>query len=97
MILRSIASNAQFGADLAPRIGTWDAANDFSLDLGTFYESVRETARDGLGISLTSSQGYRQAANDMVRTLRQLPSLQSAASKLGATANIQLPLLPAAP
>lgn len=96
-ILRSIASNAQFGAELAPRIGTWDAANDLSLDLATFYESVRETARDGLGISLTSNSGYRQAATDMIRTLRQLRSLQAAATELGGSANIPVPALPRTP
>jgi hypothetical protein len=97
MLLRSIASSAQFGAVLAPRIGTWQAANEFSLDLATFYQSVRETARDGLGISLTSTTGYRQAATDMIRTLRRLSSLQATATKLGATASIQLPALPKTP
>jgi hypothetical protein len=97
VILRSVASNAQFGSELAPRIGTWDAASDLSLDLATFYESVRETARDGLGISLTSTHGYRQAASDMIRTLRQLRSLQAMATKLAATADIQIPALPTAP
>jgi hypothetical protein len=97
MILRSIASGAQFGSELAPRIGTWDAANDLSLDLATFYETVRETARDGLGISLRSTQGYRQAASDMVRILRQLRGLQERAAKLAATANIQLPTAPTTP
>ena len=97
MILRTIASNAQFGADLAPRIGTWQAAGDLSLDLATFYETVRETARDGLGISLTSSKGYRQAATDMIRALRDVRGLQAAATKLGADANIALPALPSAP
>jgi hypothetical protein len=96
-ILRSIASSAQFGAEVAPRIGTWEAADDLSLDLATFYESVRETARDGIGISLTSSSGYRQAANDMVRALRQLRGLQATATKLGTTADIQIPALPTAP
>jgi hypothetical protein len=95
MILRSIASNAQFGAEVAPRIGTWPAAGDLSLDLASFYESVRETARTGLGISLTSTQGYRQAANDMIRALRSLKGLQAAATKLAATANVQLAALPA--
>jgi hypothetical protein len=97
IILRSVASNAQFGSELAPRIGTWDAASDLSLDLATFYESVRETARDGLGISLTSTHGYRQAASDMIRTLRQLRSLQAMATRLAATADIQIPALPTAP
>jgi hypothetical protein len=97
MILRSIASNAQFGSEVAPRIGTWDAGSELSIDLAAFYESVRETARDGLAISLTSNRGYRQAATDMVRTLRQMRGLQATASKLAATANIQLPALPATP
>jgi hypothetical protein len=48
-----------------------------------------------LGISLTSAQGYRQAANDMIRTLRALKGLQSTATRLGATASIQVPVLPA--
>ena len=97
MVLRSIGSNAQFGSELAPRIGTWTDATDLSLDLATFYETVRETARDGLGISLRSTPGYRQAANDMVRTLRQLRALQTRAIKLAATADIALPALPTTP
>jgi hypothetical protein len=94
-ILRSIASNAQFGSEVAPRIGMWPAAGDLSLDLAAFYESVRESARTGLGISLTSTSGYRQAAGDMIRTIRPVKGLQAKATTLGATANVQLPALPA--
>jgi hypothetical protein len=94
MILRSIASNAQFGADLAPKIGTWEPGADLSADLAAFYETVRETARMGLGSSLANTQGYRQAATDMIRTLRGLRALQSSATKLGATVSITLPPLP---
>ena len=97
VILRSIASSAQFGSEVAPRIGTWEAASDLSLELVAFYDSVRGTARDGLGISLTSTNGYRQAAKDMIGTLRQLRSLQATATKLGTTANLELPALPSAP
>jgi hypothetical protein len=94
IILRSIASNAQFGADLAPKIGTWQPGTELSTDLAAFYETVRETARTGLGSSLANSQGYRRAATDMIRTLRGLNALQSSAKELAATVSIALPALP---
>jgi hypothetical protein len=93
-ILRTIASNASFGAALSSRISEWPPGDEFAADLSAFYGSVRETARTGLAFSITNPGAYRQAGRDMLRVLDRLDVLDREARKVALSVGIDLPALP---
>jgi hypothetical protein len=89
--LRSLAADAAFGQDLAPRLGQWDAAYELSLDLANLYASVRATSREALAASITNDPAYRAAAQKMITVLEELPPLDARLRELAATIDLKLP------
>jgi hypothetical protein len=92
-ILRDLASDATFGADLVSRVGAWDKAALVAADLDDLYAAVRSTARSGLAASLTNDGAYRAAAQRMVTVLRRVPTVNKAILDLATTAGLDLPSL----
>jgi len=91
LILRSLASDASIGSDLAPQLRTWDEAHKLAMDRGDFYASVAGIARDGLRSSITDKKAYRTAARTMLGALRELPSLDAESRALASAAGVDLP------
>ncbi|MDQ6793405.1 MAG: hypothetical protein M3067_01040 [Chloroflexota bacterium] len=89
--LRQLASDATFGEDLAPRLGTWDAAVDLSGALAYLYGSIRTTARDALGSSINNDPAYRDAAQKMLSILGDVGPLDVRVRELAAASNIKVP------
>ena len=94
-ILRSMASNAAFGARLAPTVGEWDRASAVSRDLAAFYAGIAATAEHGLSASLSSSRAYEAAAEKMLEVVAGLDAIDAASRALAAQADVELPPLSA--
>jgi hypothetical protein len=78
-ILRSLNTDATFGVDLAPAIAPWPEAAELSRDLGSFYQSVRDSARSSLKTSVSDTAAYRAAGKRMVTLLAKLDALDASA------------------
>ena len=89
--LRSLAADAAFGQDLASRLGQWDEAYALSLDLANLYGSVRSTAREALGNSITNDPAYRAAAQKMIAVLADTTPLDGKLRELAAKVDVRLP------
>ena len=89
--LRQLASDATFGEDLAPRLGTWAAATDLSGALAYLYGSIRTQARDALGSSINNDPAYRDAAQKMLSILGDVGPLDTRVRELAAASNIKVP------
>jgi hypothetical protein len=89
--LRSLAADAAFGQDLASRLGQWDDAYALSLDLANLYGSVRSTAREALGASITNDPAYRAAAQKMIAVLADTTPLDAKLRELATTVDVRLP------
>lgn len=89
--LRQLASDAAFGEDLAPRLGTWDAATDLSGALAYLYQSIRTTAREALGASISNDPAYRDAAQKMLSILGDVGPLDTRVRELAAASNVKVP------
>jgi hypothetical protein len=89
--LRLLASDAAFGEDLAPRLGSWEAATELSAALNYLYGSIRGTAREALGSSISNAPAYRDAAQKMLSVLGDVGPLDTRVRELAATWNIRVP------
>jgi hypothetical protein len=89
--LRSLAADAAVGDDLASRVGLWDQAYALSLDLSNLYGSIRSTAREGLGASITNDPAYRATAQKMLAVLAGIAPLDKRLRDLARVADIPLP------
>jgi hypothetical protein len=89
--LRALAADAQFGATLAPQLEKWQAASQLSAALGSFYESIRTTAREGLAASLANAVVYKIAAKRMVAAFKTLPAIDTLTQGLAAEAGLSEP------
>jgi hypothetical protein len=92
-ILRSMATNASFGARLAPTVGEWSRASAVSEDLAAFYAAISSTAQQGLSASLSSSRAYEAAAEQMLQVVAGLDDIDAASRALAAGADFELPPL----
>lgn len=90
-VFRSLAADAAFGDDLASRLATWDQAYALSLDLSNAYGSVRSTAREGLGASITNDPAYRASAQKMLAVLADIAPLDRRLRELATAFDIKLP------
>lgn len=92
-ILRSMATNASFGARLAPTVGDWSRASAVSEDLAEFYAAISATAQQGLSASLSSSRAYEAAAENMLKVVAGLDDIDAASRTLAASGDFELPPL----
>jgi hypothetical protein len=90
-VLRSLAADAAYGANLPTRIAEWDRAAAVSVELGTLYAGIRQTARDGLRYSVANRSAYRAAAESMLRLLSTLPALDAGTRDLAEAAGVDVP------
>jgi hypothetical protein len=94
--LRSVASDAAFGSDLATRMVGWPAAADVRSDLVTFYDGVRDACRVALSTSVQDTAGYRAAGWRVNATMNDLARVDGRARALAARIGIEVaPLVPA--
>jgi len=89
--LRALAADAQFGATLAPQLEKWPLADPLGTALGSFYESIRTTAREGLAASLANTAAYKIAAKRMVAAFAALPAIDALTGSLATQAGLTLP------
>jgi hypothetical protein len=68
-------------------MGDWPATATLGLDLTSFYDSVHQTAIDGLVASVRDDAAYRSAAGTMLKVLAGLSAVdtetQSVAAQIG--------------
>lgn len=94
--LRSVASDAAFGSDLATRLVGWPAAADVRSDLVTFYDGVRDACRVALSTSVQDTTGYRTAGWRVNATMNDLARVDGRARALAASIGIEVaPVAPA--
>ncbi len=91
LILRSLASDAAIGSDLAAQLRTWDEATPLASDRAGFYASISAIAHDGLRAAMSDKKKYRATAKAMLGTLKGLAALDAASRSLAVTAGIELP------
>jgi hypothetical protein len=75
--LRTISGDSVFGLQLAGRMGDWPASATLGLDLATFYDSVHQTAIDGLVASVRDDAAYRSTAVAMLKVLAGLSAVDA--------------------
>lgn len=90
-VLRSLASDATYGASLGPRIASWEAGRTHSDELVDFYAAVRQTAREGLRSSVTNEAAYRRAGDEMVALLGGLAAVDERTRSLATEAGVEVP------
>jgi hypothetical protein len=93
-LLRSLAADAAYGTDLAPRLAEWDDASPLAEELVAFYAQLRDTARDGLRASLTDAAAYRAAGVAMLDALDGMTTVDADARALADDADVDMPALP---
>jgi hypothetical protein len=85
--LRTISGDSVFGLQLAGRMGDWPSTATLGLDLTSFYDSVHQTAIDGLVASVRDDAAYRSTAGTMLKVLAGLSAVdtetQSVAAQIG--------------
>lgn len=91
--LRSLNADAAWAADATKRLETWTEGRPLAADLGAFYASVRETAREALQASMSNAESYRRSAGTMAEVLDAIPELDAASRALAGRAGINLPPL----
>jgi hypothetical protein len=75
--LRTISGDSVFGLQLAGRMGDWPASATLGLDLASFYDSVHQTAIDGLVASVRDDAAYRSTAVAMLKVLAGLSAVDA--------------------
>lgn len=95
--LRSIAADAAWASDVIDRLSGWPAAAPLRVQLEQFYQQVRQTARDALGVSIQDSAKYKQSAKRMVKLLASIASTRKAMAALAAANRITIQVNPSAP
>ncbi|HEY7524453.1 MAG TPA: hypothetical protein VH720_12455, partial [Candidatus Limnocylindrales bacterium] len=71
-LLRDLAADATYGADLIARVRAWSDADAVATDLELLYRDVRASARGGLAASLTNDRAYRAAGQRMLTVLHRI-------------------------
>lgn len=90
--LRSIAGDAAWGSDVVVRFRGWSAADSLRLQLAAYYDTIRASARNALGSSVTNATAYRTSAKRMVALLGATsPATRSAITSLAASSGVSLP------
>jgi hypothetical protein len=95
--IRSIAADAAWGNDVVNRLGGWPAASLLRAELVSFYQQVRQTARDALGVSIKDSAKYKQSARRMVKLLASIAATRKQMAALAAANHIKIQADPRAP
>ena len=95
--IRAIAADATWGSDVVDRLDGWPAAAPLRAQLDAFYTSVRQTARDALGVSLKDNAKYKLSAKRMIKLLGSIPTTRAAMEALAAANHLTIPANPAAP
>jgi hypothetical protein len=95
--IRAIAADATWGSDVVDRLDGWPAAAPLRAQLDAFYTSVRQTARDALGVSIKDSAKYKLYAKRMIKLLGSIATTRTAMEALAAANNLTIPAKPAAP
>jgi hypothetical protein len=91
LILRSLASDAAIGSDIATQLRTWDEGTALAADRAAFYAAVSAIAHDGLRASMSDKKSYRATARAMLNELKALAGLDAGSRALAVTAGIELP------
>ncbi len=95
--IRAIAADATWGSDVVDRLDGWPAAAPLRAQLDAFYQSVRQTARDALGVSLKDNAKYKLYAKRMIKLLGSIATTRSAMEALAAANRLTIPAKPPAP
>jgi hypothetical protein len=82
--LRSVATDATFGVDLASRIATWEPGAAVGADLAAAYGEAVESAREALRAPLKDRAAYLAAAERMLVLLDGIAALDGTARSIGA-------------
>lgn len=94
--IRSIAADAAWGSDNIDRLAGWPAAAPLRAQLDGFYQDLRKTARDALGVSIKDSAKYKAYAKRLIKILAAIPTTRAAMAQLAAANRISIPTKPAA-
>jgi hypothetical protein len=95
--IRSIAADAAWGSDVVDRMSDWPAGAPLRAQLSSFYQQVRQTARDALGVSIKDAAKYKLSAKRMVKLLGSIASTRKAMVSLAAANKITIQADPSAP
>ena len=90
-VFRTIATTANLGAAVAPKLGGWAPTSDLGLNLASLYTAATNVAREALGNSVTNEPAYRAAALTMIRALAVLPDLSTKAEQLSVAGVVVIP------
>lgn len=93
--LREIALDAALGSEQVDRLAGWQAAAPLRAHLQAFYLSVRQGARDSLGVSMKNSAKYKLAARRMINLLASIPATRTAIEALATANALTIPAKPA--
>ncbi|HYH91935.1 MAG TPA: hypothetical protein VD763_02160 [Candidatus Saccharimonadales bacterium] len=89
--LRALSSDATFGSRLAPGVAAWGAASAVSTDLADFYAAIAATAKEGLSVSIQSTDSYIDAGQQMITVIAGLGEVDAASRRLAMTVDLDLP------
>ena len=89
--LRQMSAAATYGASVVGYLSAWPEAAPLQASVGRLYAQIRSIAANGLSLQLAAKSGYAAAGRQMVSALAVLPSIQSDAFKLAASAGMELP------
>lgn len=93
--IRAIAADAAQGSEQVDRLAGWPAAAPLRAQLEDFYLAVRQSARDALGVSMTNSTKYKQAAKRMIALLGSIHATRTALEALAVANALTIPAKPA--
>jgi hypothetical protein len=88
--LRTISGDSVFGLQLAGRMGDWPASAPLGLDLTSFYDSVHQTAIEGLVASVRNDAAYRSTAVAMLKVMARLPAVDAEAQSVAARIGVEI-------
>jgi DNA-directed RNA polymerase subunit RPC12/RpoP len=89
--LRQMSAAATYGASVVGYLSAWPEAAPLQASVGRLYAQIRSIAANGLSLQLAAKSGYAAAGRQMVLAMAVLPSVQSDAFKLAASAGMELP------
>ncbi|HSS36180.1 MAG TPA: hypothetical protein VLR93_07885 [Patescibacteria group bacterium] len=93
--IRAIAADAAWGSDNIDRLSGWPAAAPVRAQLDGFYEDLRKTARDALGVSIKDTAKYKAFSKRIIKILASIPTTRTAIEQLAAANQISIPKAPA--
>lgn len=88
--LRTISGDSVFGLQLAGRMGDWPASATLGLDLASFYDSVHQTAIDGLVASVRDDAAYRSTTVAMLKVLAGLSAVNAETASVAGQIGLDL-------